>query len=204
MINWKKIKNNTKKNIIGIIGCESGVGVTHLSLMLGNYAASKLKTKTAIVEYSGNNDFAKIQEMFEGKSVNYDTFDCYKIFNLVYYRNVDHEMLAQIKNMNFDNIIIDFGNDYNSKRNELLLCNTKVVVGSLCEWKRPGYMQKMNQILSDTGSHKWRYLALFANDKMLDNFMRTYKVNINSIPFEPDPFMIHSNNFNILETIISY
>lgn len=52
--------------VIGILGCEPGVGVTHLSVAIANYIGSKLKQKVLLVELNRQNDFLEIQKSYEG------------------------------------------------------------------------------------------------------------------------------------------
>ena len=61
----KEILNFTEKTTlkhysIGICGCGHGCGVTHLSIALSNYCASKLRCSTACLELNQSQDFKSL------------------------------------------------------------------------------------------------------------------------------------------------
>ena len=53
-------KTTLKHYSIGICGCGHGCGVTHLSIALSNYCASKLRCSTACLELNQSQDFESL------------------------------------------------------------------------------------------------------------------------------------------------
>lgn len=169
--------------------------------MLANYITSKMKKTTAIVEAgNGRKDFAKIHKACYG--VNKDFGIKFELFGVSYYYNINSLLLSEIYNLGYEYIILDFGNDYECAKEELLRCGIKIITGSLNEWKIESFKGLMEKSCSELSKSRWIYTALFGNDKDTKKIKKTYNITLLSTPFEPDPFLIHSSSFEFFSKIL--
>lgn len=187
---------------IGIIGCGSGTGVTHLSIMLGNYLGSKEKKRIAIVEFNYHNEFEEIQKFYTGIEDPKILGNKFKIANTTYYKSVSKNQLPEILNEEYEYIIYDFGSDYAENENEFLRCGEKIVVGILSEWKHTQYEYFLDKTKEERLKGNWEYLSIFGGTNVKDSINQKYRIEIKQIPHEPDAFTIHGCNFEFFKELI--
>ena len=118
-IRIKSIKAAKPRIIIGILGQEPGLGVTHLSISLANYAAKWLNARTALVEWEVRNSLAALSPK-EGE----EAFD---LKGVTYFPSIPAKELGLIYSMDFEYIILDLGSDSQKAREELMRCNGKLI-----------------------------------------------------------------------------
>lgn len=196
----KGLLDNNQKTIIGVVGTHRSAGVTHLCIMLATYISDILGKRTAVLECNQHSDFAYIQQAYEG---NLKKAKCkeFIIYNVMYYKCVNEKEIADIMNDNYDYIIIDFGSDLDQYSNEFLRCNSKLIVGSLCDWKRHKFYSFLRKAENMNGYLKWQYLMLFGEKEEIKEVQHDLNIMVNSIPYEPDPFRISKVIMNLFQKI---
>lgn len=199
----KKSNQLTALTTVGILGSESGVGVTHLAILLGNYLTAKCNQHTAVVELSGKSSFRNIQRVYKSRHKPKNIGKCFELYDLAYFYEVSTADLSIIYNLGYDIIVLDFGFDYAKARVEYLKCQKKLVIGSVSDWKKLLFMQKIEMLLKETGGEMFQYLALFGEKVECQEWKKLYHIDIRGLPFEPDPYTIHNKNFDFYEKIIS-
>lgn len=182
---------------LGVMGTGPGTGVTHFSIMLAGYIGSKLRKKVALVELNRSRDFEEIQKAYEGCS---DEARRFRILDTVYYRSSSGEELTDILNEGYEYVVLDLGWEFSKNETEFLRSSKKIIVGSLCEWKRGRYVKFVEEHKGEDG--RWEYLSMPAMPGEIRDMRYSCGIKIRSIPFEPDPFLIRSQNFGFFHQLI--
>lgn len=198
-----RIENeDTAIKTIGITGVQKGAGVTHLSIMLGNYIRAKLNKNVTILEMNQSAAFKELKEYYLAKHKHEQEYDTFSISEVTYYYKVEKEMLGMIFNLCRDYVIIDFGEINEECTKEFLKCNIKIVVGNLNPWNRTKLISYMEFFISRDYLGKIKYVSRFITKDEIRHIKNIYKTNIYAQPFEPDPFLIHGCNFEFLENLL--
>lgn len=194
---------------IGITGTDEHVGVTHLSIMLANYLVSKERCRAAVVDMSLSNSFAVLQEIYQDglyqeldKKSDRDCAD-FQMHKVDYYSQRRQKNIANIFQMGYEYIIIDFGKlSLHNCHSELLRCHVRILVGSCCEWQQQAFLQVLEekQQLCDAGS--WKYAAFLGIQEIRSRIEKKYHIQIHKIPFEEDPFQLHRKHFEPLKIML--
>lgn len=187
---------------IGITGVQKGVGVTHISIMLGNYIRSKHNKNVAILEMNQTGAFEELKEYYSNRHKNEQRFDTFSVAEVTYYNKVEKEMLGMIYNRCKDYVILDFGEIKEECIKEFLKCNIKIVVGNLNPWNRTKLVSYMEYFIARDFLGKIKYISRFITNDEIRHIKNIYKTNIYALPFEPDPFLIHGCNFEFLEKLL--
>ncbi len=136
---WKKRNNdsflaNSEKQrgtkIIGIVGTNRGVGVTHVCIMLAEYLALDKGVFVAILECNDHGDFKWMETNLFGKG----TFP-YLFHQVHYFTAVNLEYLEEIMKENYTYLILDFGEQLKGQEKALRLCQKKILLGVESWWK---------------------------------------------------------------------
>lgn len=198
----KKKGKNTQVETIGVLASARGIGGTHLSIMLANYLTAKRGKKVALVELdTTKGDFRKICDEYKSLKKNQETAFCFRLYEVDYYSNINKTFLGELYNYGYDYIIMDMGNNYKVNRDDLLRCTKKIIVGSMQEWKRKAFVDIVEKTSVGVSKWEWRYLLLYGSDKDIKLLRKKYKINAGQIPWEPDPFLIHSSNFDFFKEL---
>lgn len=196
----EKIKKTKTRVVIGLIGTHRGVGVTHVGIMLSQYISEELSGKTAFLECNKNNDFRYIQMAYEDiKEPNLKKM--FMIYNVTYYMNVRVHELTELLNQDFEYIVLDLGSDFQVNKEEFLRSDIKFVIGSLIEWKRDRFMEFLESNQKLHRGEQWKYLVVFGLAKEIRQLKKRWNYNINSIPFEADPFILSKNSIKLFQKI---
>lgn len=202
MICRKRKENHTQLEIIGVLASARGIGGTHLSIMLANYLTAKKGKKVALVELdAAKEDFRKICDAYKYFCKNKETAFCFNLCDVDYYSNINKTFLGELYNYGYDYIIMDMGNNYEKNREDLLRCTKKIIVGSMQEWKIKAFVDIVEKTSAGVFKGEWKYLLLYGKDKEIKSLQKKYKINISQIPWEPDPFLIHSSNFDFFKEL---
>lgn len=183
-------KGETK--IIGVMGTDSKVGVTHLAIMISNYIANVYGKKVGYLEYDGE---SSVKWLCENEKK-------FKHYGINFYTSVYVEKLPELIAKGYDYIVIDFSSDYFKGRSEFLRCNKKIVVGDVNPWNIINYYKFIERTSGECNCDKWIYTATFGilKDKMtlgMDKRILVYK-----IPYNPDIFKIKHNNLELMEKLL--
>lgn len=177
------------------MGQSAGAGVTHLSIALANYAAKWLNARTALIEFEGRGTLTSLSAAKDGNEFYYEGVACFP--------DVSAQELGLIYSMDFEYLILDLGTDSRAARAELMRCNGKLIVGSLCPWRKAGYYDYMKRLLETTGYRDmFTFLALFEDKIEIKKCRRTMKAQVQSIPFIADPFQVKEQEAEFLHTLI--
>ena len=179
--------------VVGVMGQEAGLGVTHLSIAMANYMAGYLKANVALVEFGERGTLAALFEEAD-EEVYLD--------GVTYFPNVLAQDLGYIYNMDFDYVILDLGRDSRSAREELLRCTDKLIVGSLCPWRKKRYYEFIKQIQEHMGNlERFTFLALFEDKIEIKRCRRTFGVRVQHIPYIANPFYVKEKEVPFLHSL---
>ncbi len=193
-----KCKNITGHNTmtIGIIGISHGVGTTHLAIMLAVFLSVVYGQKGIVAELNDSDSLRQagiiLNNLFPKNN---------KLIKMISIRPSDIEQLSQVLSAGHDFVIIDFGCDYESARNQFLMCNMKIVVGSLSLWKLGDYVGFMVQREKDGVAKGWEYLASSGPAEAVGYLKKQFKINVSLIPCETDPFSLHEESLDFLHRL---
>lgn len=170
--------------------------------MMGNFLSSKWNKKVAVVEINDSNTFQKIQDAYceKGHVENFGTY--FQLYGLMYYYHMSTSGFPSLYNLGYEYILLDFGSNYAKRRGELLRCQSKYIIGSFTDWRKKSFRDVIDNFLFEVGGNSFTYLSLFGDEKECNKWSRQYKIAVQSIPFEPDPFTIHNKNFDFFEKIL--
>ena len=169
--------------------------MTHLSIALANYAAKWLNAKTALIELEGRGALAALSAAKDGNEFFYE--------GVTYFPEVSVQDLGMIYSMGFEYLILDLGTDSRASRAELMRCNGKLIVGSLCPWRKAGYYDYMKRLQETTGYRDmFTFLALFEDKIEIKRCRRTLKAQVQSVPFIADPVHVKDREADFLHTLI--
>lgn len=141
-------KNIATKIMIGMVGAQGRIGVTHNSIVLANHLR-RLGYMVALVEYNPSNDYEHIREEFDENIFD----DLYFSMNGIdYYPNVDVEILSTVISKYYNFIIIDFGTYKNCDWITFNKCNKNIVVMGSKPWEvqnASGVFEKAGQAVDN-------------------------------------------------------
>lgn len=191
------------------MGCNSGIGVTHLAIALCNFCASKLGKRTAYIELHQRNE---ILPFLSGQkhtvSSKTDTgrsfFQCRGID---YYPNANEGEIPSLLNLGYSYLIFDLGSFVEADFPEFLRCDCKIVLGSLAPWKAESWKEFFSYICGST--HLWegfRYLLQTGNTKDILHFSKMYQISgrqITQIPFIKNPLYIEKALFLFFQELLA-
>lgn len=200
----KKRQNRKKYTVtVGITGTAAHVGVTHLSIMLANYLASKEKCKVALVDRSQSHTLEILQQLLNDTENQMCGINCFQMYGVDYYSDADQKEIANILQLGYDYIVLDFGNVWRKQYDyEILRCHIRIIIGSCCEWQQAGFTKLMEQppIPEDCGT--WQYAAFLGIESVRRQLEKRYHIHIHKIPFEEDPFQLHRTHFEPLNNML--
>ncbi len=134
---WKhKSETGKPPMLIGIAGAKRGVGVTHISVLLGEYLEIEKGAKTAILEWNSHGDFEWMEAACSGKGE--------KVFSyrgVDYFGRVEENQLEDILAKGYSYIIFDLGEIKQKHKKIWEMCHKKVLVGNPALWKKGAFFQ---------------------------------------------------------------
>jgi len=198
VIKWK---NNSPRQVIGMIGTHHGAGVTHTGLMLAFYMGEELGKKTAYVECNHNHDMGLLQASYEWNEADEFSFTFHRI---TCYKDMGPNRIPEILSDDYECVIIDFGMDFAGNREEFLRCGRKVILTGQAEWelrKLESFLQTLHLI---HGSDAWIHLVSCINGKALTKLRTKLGNNIYAVPFNPNPILPSSNTCRLFDELFLY
>lgn len=181
--------------MIGITGAQDGVGVTHFSIALANYAANVLQKKVVYLSLEDKNEIATMLTQNQPE---------YEFMNVRYCSYVTSIRISELWNEGYDYMILDFGQDYDRHRAEFLRCEKKMILGSLIPWKRSYFCRMMEKIKMETHYKTWDYYALFGIKEDKKEFKIDYGIPLRTLPFIEDPFQIKKETYAFFQEAVSF
>lgn len=199
---------------IGIAGCDSGVGVTHLALALGSYCCSKQRRKVAYIELHTKNEISRLlseeqlccllRRQTAGAASFAADLPCFCLDGVDYYPQASGNTVPILLNRGYDCLILDSGRLEEAGLPEFLRCDRKLVIGSLAVWKAwkyEAFLQKL-RAFTDLGEG-FSYLVQAGNKKSISDFSRSHQISMCQVPFINNPFRIEKDLFLFLEELLA-
>ena len=182
-----EIKSSVNKAIIGFVGTQKRIGVTHNAVVSG-YFLKEQGYRIAIVENSSkvNKCFQDIKESFE---IDHEGEDYFSLNNIDFYMDFDLRELHRILSKNYNFVIIDFGLFQETDTIEFSRCVKQIMVCGSKPWE----LDKMNDIFTSTEPEILKdYIFLFnftdlSNSAQIKEGMDELK-NVYFTEYTPDPF----------------
>lgn len=194
----KRYIQKKKIRLISIMGIETGVGNTHLSIMTANYLANVLGIKVALIEYNDSNDFMKIR--METGAVS-EKIKAFYYHNMFFYKAGSFSELAKIFAMDYEIIVIDMHYLYDGCIEEFLCSDVRVVTSSVNTWKQRE-LKKFLYNNKDIAVDAYKCVAFSYNEESLEAVKKNFGCNIIKVPFEPDPLYISPDSIMWLEKLL--
>lgn len=176
----------SENRIIGIAGLGYGVGVTHLTVWMGNYLAGACRLKTAVLEWNRQGDLQKMEQECLGRQMGERPFT---VLEVDYYAGADERVLTACINLNYQHIIIDFGGICVENKTEFFRCDRKFIVASLSEWQIEAFWKFMREE-GTAGKRSWTYLTAFGSEETRLEIIKRLKLPIERIPLSTDAFTV--------------
>ncbi len=193
--------------MIGICGCESGCGTTHLSIALANYAASKHGLRIACLELHPSDAFTQLSTFTSSplSSGNVQSMQYFTIYDVDYYPLLQKQDIPALMNAGYDYLILDFGPASAIVYDELLRCDHKLVLGSLAPWRQMHFYDFCQKFLGKEEHEYFCFLVLHGEMHDILTFSKKCRISrkhIFSIPFIQNPFHITKEQFSFLEKLL--
>ncbi|MBU9725469.1 serine/threonine protein kinase [Diplocloster modestus] len=191
-----------KATVIGVLGCRSGTGTTHLALMAAGYLSGARHKKTLLVQRDENPDYGMLQRACQGLTEKASQQKVFPVFGFTCCRNATHRELTDLLNEPYEMVIIDFGCDYEANRDEFKRCDRQIVTGSLCAWKREVYLGFLEDRVNEKGNASVLYTAQFAGSRELKEIAHLTKIRMRSVPFAPNPFALNEESRKFVRELL--
>lgn len=216
---------------IGIMGCDSGTGVTHLAIALCSYCCSKQRKRAAFLELHTRNEISQLipeSELFSAMNAPSRIFcspevHCstsplgtshalesgqgslhFKFHGVDYYPHVSDNEIPALLNRGYDYLILDMGSLKEADLSEFLRCDRKLVLGSLAPWKIWTYEEFFRQFDKSVNlGEGFYYLAQTGTTKKIPQFSKTHHISMSGVPFIKNPFHIEKELFLFLGTLLA-
>ena len=204
--------------MIGAAGLCPSAGVTHFSLLLASYCSGVLRGKTAVLEWNGSGDFARIlgardpkhfllpgnpEKRPGSKKCKSDvTFggDCsFTIMDIILCAEAGSEELFSCKEC-CDYTVIDFGVLREEIRKEWLRCDRHVLLGSLSEWQISSLAGYLAGGMPPEGTE---IFVTFGEEEKRRMTERVFGIPLRRIPFSPDAFTVNADVLEAFRAFLS-
>ena len=164
-------------------------------MALANYCASGRNERTAYVEVYGHG------ELSQWKKANDEGF--FKEQDVYYYPDYGKERIAKMLNMDYDRIIMDFGDAYLSHREEIMRCDKKIFLLSLSPWQKFSSTYLIRTVKNEEwGSIRPVFASVAASENEIKEVEREFKIEVEQIPIMRNPCCIPGNVFSELENFL--
>lgn len=185
--------------IISIVGVEPGVGVTHLSILMGNFL-SKRGYNVAIVELNSNNDFTRIEASYEGEELQTRSF---KLRDITYYKSDSHFEISELMEKKYDYILLDLGCfDVSDYTDEFFRSHLQVIVGHGSDWKQHKLIE-FSENNNDRDQSNWLYCVPHVKPIFIKDIEKEmFEGRIFQIPTHPDPYEFKKTTDLILSDLL--
>ena len=185
--------------IIGIMGTHRGAGTTHLAMMLSVFLGIVKGEKIALVEMNGSDCFrqAKIIRSILDTKKNKTFYKKISIFE-----QSELNDLGEIVSRGYSYVIVDFGSCYEVNREPFLLCNVKIVVGSLSWWKLQYYVSFLAKSECDKSRNFRTYLANCFTEGGKKYLYGKFNIRVKEIPYVPDPYSLDEKSMAFLHKLV--
>lgn len=192
-----RFRKNNIMEVIGVIGTEHLVGTTHFSCMLGVFLSIVKGYKVAVVELNTPGSIRQAGRIFKRLKIGRIN-KALKIITL--YTESDEIELSEVISMDYDYVIVDYGCNFDKYKKSYLMCPYKMVVGSLSWWRLHNYVSFLAENSAEKSLKHWFFMATSPVKEGIRYLNREFKIYVEEIPYEPDPFML-KNSLGFLHKI---
>lgn len=192
-----EIKQTVNKVMIGVVGSEKRIGVTHNCIVMANYLRSR-GFMVAIAECNQSGAFQTIRESFS------ETFfdESYFTMNGVdYYEKITSESLGSILGKSYNFIIIDFGDFVEADRITFNKSDVRIIVTGSKPWEIESVFNVF-QLSSEETLKGYHYCFNFTVKEKQKDIIEgmDFLSNIHFLNYNADPFV--SKDYTDIETIL--
>lgn len=186
----------SKTKTIGIMGADSSIGVTTVSVSLATYLAEIHHKKIAVVMYSGGqNSDSTYKKIVEYKKINTNYSEDLRKDRVDYYENIS---IVDLYAKEYDYIIIDYGKISKEKIEDFVKNIYKIVILSLQVWKLENSNKVMSCLERFSDSRTWLYIAQGTKREVKEY----RKVNIVQMPYIENSMKVTNISLEFFENII--
>ncbi len=178
------LSQKQNKTVIALMGTVPGVGVTYSVISLGTYLSHYCHYRVALVEGNDNMHFSYIKRA-AGVTGEADYFCIGKVD---FYPRADEDIWLRLQRISYDYVLVDYGVYEGVKQAQYARCNYRLLIGSLCEWKRDAYEEIIRRERTDLEISF--YLATLGQRYDIREFYREFGIKLYGIPCIYDPFLL--------------
>lgn len=166
-----------------------------MSVALANYAASGLDEKTAYVELSGHGELknwkeAGIAGYFSDQEV-------------CFYPDFSREKIPLLLNYGYETVILDFGEAYESYREEILRCHRKIFLLNLNPWQKSAAEKMVDTVQGENwGNIHPYYASVHAGTTEKKAVETEFGIHIDEIPVIQNPRCVEAELFSCMNQIL--
>ena len=186
----KELQERHRATTIGILGIQSGAGVTTMSISLAGYLSGFLKKRVAVLECGKGNAFGNMEHT-ERKSY-------FSVKGIDYYAR-DTISLSALEYTDYDIVVVDFGSSL-SHIGDYLRCTHKIVMGTLEPWNMDRYEEFCQHIGEYAGSDLWLHI-LHGDERQLHHVMKTHRLSVVKRPFIDNVHRIDRNLLSFFQAL---
>ena len=192
---WFDRNGTGRPMTLGILGCDAGVGTTHLAISLCTYCASKKRKTVAYVELHARNEIAQLAPE-PALLVDNSSF---RLHGVDYYPRMSGSGIPALLNQGYDYLILDAGSLDEADVSEFLRCDRKLVLGNLAPWKCWKYEAFFLHFHSINLGEGFDFLVQMGMKESVTHLSKAHHISITRVPFIQDAFRIEKELFPFLE-----
>lgn len=187
---------------IAVMGVESKIGSTHLSILMANYLNRK-GYSVALLEANGSQDFAYIESAYEGIRDFTNSTSQFSINGVMYYKHNSKVDMSSLLAMGYDYLILDIGSQGESDwSQEFFRANAQILLGAGSEWRQPKIKQ-FRKMYSKMDQSNWYYCIPFVDPISITDIRKELPGNqVFRLPPHPDPYKTSSETDAALTKIL--
>ncbi len=188
--------------IIPVKNTSDSICVLLLAIAIANYLTGVNRKKVALINMA-DPDFLLNLAWYHNLNISPDD----KYFNLYgvrYYLRYNEKYISEIIGNVMDYIIFIGKGPFTSNVTLFDKTQLKLVAGSLDPWELKYYadfLKRMAPLYS--GKDNWVFLAQYFSEKDKKHMEKNFKVSIQKLPFDLDPFKIKRSAFPFFANILS-
>ncbi len=164
---------------------------------MASYLTGVYGLKTALIECNGHSDFMKIRKVIGSA---FDKATHFEYRNISFFRCVDSEDIANIISKDYEAVILDMEYGYKDWRSDFFRCDVKLAVVGLNMWSigcLKAFLGDCEDVLKTI-----KYVSLTYPKGIVKALRKSYKIQLNKIPYEEDVFCIQPCNIEVYENLL--
>lgn len=203
---------------------DSGVGVTHFSIMLASYLATFTRKKVKIVTIGSGYEYGRLNDVYNGEdSVNekWDRLEfCIGNIEFLIVRNADQfcdNIISEMCRVKDKHIIYDIGNNLTVRKTlgnygvlesklemmkKFSICDYRFMITNVTAWKQKAFESFYDKYVRDSYQSEWKCLYTFGDDENAKFISKEYKMKMVRIPICHDPFFMTADIINDMKNVL--